>query len=232
MSVQFENLEIRQGNFCLKADLEIRAQASVAVMGPSGAGKSTLLSALAGFVTPDKGRIIIDGLDVTQLTPAKRPLSMVFQDNNLFPHLSVEQNVGLGLDPRLKLNGAQKTRVAATLERVGLRELATRKPAALSGGQQSRVALARALLRGRPVLLLDEPFAALGPALRYEMLDLVAEIVAQEHMTLLMITHEPRDAARIADEIVLVADGQANMPAPVDETLSNPPKALRDYLGA
>lgn len=204
--------------------------ARVAVIGPSGAGKSTLLMALAGFV-PHGGRILWQGGDIGALPPGDRPLSILFQDQNLFPHLSVAQNLGLGLSPRLRLTPADHRRIAATLERVGLDGLGARKPGQLSGGQMGRAALARALLRARPILLLDEPFAALGPALKAEMLDLVAETATETGATVLMVTHDPADAQRFAGRTVLVADGIAQGPQPTAELFANPPPALQAYLG-
>jgi thiamine transport system ATP-binding protein len=117
------------------------------------------------------------------------------------------------------------------LDRVGLKGMESRKPAALSGGQQSRVALARVLVQARDILLLDEPFAALGPALKAEMLDLVAELAQESGATLLMVSHDPGDARRIADQVVLVAEGVAQAPQPTAELLDNPPPALKAYLG-
>lgn len=204
--------------------------ARVAVIGPSGAGKSTLLMALAGFV-PHGGQILWQGVDIDSLPPGDRPLSILFQDQNLFPHLSVAQNLGLGLSPRLRLTPADHRRIAATLERVGLDGLGARKPGQLSGGQMGRAALARALLRARPILLLDEPFAALGPALKAEMLDLVAETATETGATVLMVTHDPADAQRFAGLTVLVADGIAQAPQPTAELFANPPPALQAYLG-
>ena len=156
---------------------------------------------------------------------------MLFQDGNLFPHLSVRDNVGLGVAPNLRLDSAAWARVDAALARVGLDGLGGRKPSSLSGGQQSRAALARALVQAKPLLLLDEPFAALGPALKDDMLDLVAELVDETGTTLMMVTHDPGDAARIADDIVLVADGTAHGPQPAADMLKNPPPALKAYLG-
>ena len=156
---------------------------------------------------------------------------MLFQDGNLFPHLDVAQNVGLGIRPDLKLDAAERARVAEAIARVGLEGLAGRKPAALSGGQQSRAALARVLVQNRPLLLLDEPFAALGPALKVEMLDLVAALVRDAGATLLMVSHDPADARRIADEVILVEAGRAHPPQPTAALLDNPPPALRAYLG-
>jgi thiamine transport system ATP-binding protein len=229
--LKLENCLIENGGFQLRADLTIARGSRVAVIGPSGAGKSTLIEALAGFRPLVDGAIHWNGTSLAQVEPGKRPVAMLFQDGNLFPHLSVAQNVGLGIRANLRLDAAQQTQVQAALARVGLEGLADRKPAALSGGQQSRVALARVLVQGRDLLLLDEPFAALGPALKAEMLDLVAELVAESGATLLMVSHDPSDARRIADQVVLVAEGQAHPPMETASLLDNPPPALKAYLG-
>ncbi|SDW82046.1 ATP-binding cassette domain-containing protein [Litoreibacter albidus] len=227
----FENVEIVQGDFALKAALSVPAGAKVSVIGPSGAGKSTLLSALAGFVPITAGRILWQGRDISNVVPAERPLAMVFQDSNLFPHLTVAQNVGLGLKPSLKLSARETDRVRDALARVGLSGMGARKPAALSGGQQSRVALARVLLRDKPIMVLDEPFAALGPALRAEMLALMDEIARERGLTVLMVTHDPKDARQLDGSTTLVADGIAHAPVPTGPFLDAPPDVLRDYLG-
>lgn len=232
MGLRLDDILVRLGDFTLAADFAVPDRALVSVLGPSGAGKSTLLSTIAGFVRPERGRILFDGRDITDLEPGARPVSILFQDANLFPHLTAAQNVGLGLRPDLRLGPEDWRKVDEALARVGLAGLGGRRPAELSGGQQGRVALARALLRRRPLLLLDEPFSALGPALRAEMLDLVAEIAREAGSTLLMVSHDPRDAARIGGLAILVADGRAAPPAPVEALLANPPEALRRYLGA
>src|SRR5690606_25612104 len=126
----------------------------VAVMGPSGSGKSTLLNLVAGFETPASGAVLIGGDDVSRRPPPARPVSMVFQENNLFAHLDVAQNVGLGRSPSLRLSAEDRTDVAAALARTGLAGKEARLPAELSGGERQRVALSRALVRDRPVLLL------------------------------------------------------------------------------
>jgi thiamine transport system ATP-binding protein len=229
--LRLESCRISNGGFDLSADLQVERGRRVAVIGPSGAGKTTLIEAIAGFRPVTSGRVVWDGVDITDLHPGKRPVAMLFQDGNLFPHLSIEQNVGLGLRPDLLLDPAQQAQVTQALKRVGLDGMNKRKPAALSGGQQSRVALARVLVQGRDLLLLDEPFAALGPALKAEMLDLVAELAEETGATLLMVSHDPGDARRIADQVVLVADGKAHPPMATTELLDNPPPALRAYLG-
>ena len=226
-----DRLIIRQTDFCLMADLKVPAGSLTAVIGPSGAGKSTLLGAIAGFVPPTSGRILWNGHDMAGLAPGKRPLSILFQDQNLFPHLTVADNLGLGLRPDLRLAAADHARVTQALARVDLAGTEARKPGTLSGGQQSRVALARVLLRARPLLLLDEPFAALGPALKAEMLDLVRDIAGENGTTVLMVSHDPADARRIADQAIIVADGRADPPQSTGALFANPPPALAAYLG-
>ncbi len=169
-----ETAQITQGSFTLHADLTLAPAQTYAVIGPSGAGKSTLLGALCGFMSAQYWQAAVAGHRHHPSAPGARPMTMLFQDNNLFPHLSVMQNVGLGLRPDLRLSTAEQTRVHEALDRVGLRGWLPANLPSLSGGQQSRVALARVLVQARPLVLLDEPFAALGPALRNDMLDLVA----------------------------------------------------------
>jgi thiamine transport system ATP-binding protein len=229
--LQLERVAIVQGDWRLDADFVLERGSATAVIGPSGGGKSTLLAAIAGFVEVTVGRIAWQGRNLTDLAPAERPVTLLFQEHNLFAHLTAAQNVGLGLRPNLRLSREEREAVEAALEEVGLAGLGPRLPGQLSGGQRQRVALARALLRDRPVLMLDEPFAALGPALRAEMLDLVDRIRAEQGATLLMVTHDPADARRIAPQTVLVADGRAEGPLPTEALLADPPPALRDYLG-
>lgn len=231
MSITLDKLVLRRGNFRLSADFVIEEGHKIALLGPSGGGKSTLLSAIAGFLEQEAGHIYYNGQDITDLPPADRPVTLLFQDHNLFPHLSVEKNIALGVRPNLRLTAEEQQRVRDALARVGLQAHGKKMPSELSGGQQQRVALARALLRDKPVLCLDEPFAALGPALKREMLDLVAEIVNSTDMTLLMVTHEPDDARYIADQTVLIADGVAHAPVATSELFANPPETLRRYLG-
>lgn len=226
-----ENLVLQQDTFSLRADITFERGQVVALIGPSGAGKSTLLAGIAGFLGPASGRLMWADVDLTDAAPGERPVSMLFQDNNLFPHLTAAQNVGLGLRPDLRLRGKEQEQVMAALADVGLKGLGDRKPNALSGGQQSRVALARVLVADRPIVLLDEPFAALGPALKDEMLDLVKAKLAAVGKTVIMVTHDPADARRIADMVALVDDGQVQSPVMTQMLFDNPPAALKAYLG-
>jgi len=229
--LELDRLVITQDDFRLTADFAVDRGARVAVVGPSCAGKSTLLSVISGFFPPESGRILWEGQDITAAPPGARPLSILFQDQNLFPHLTVAQNVGLGLRPDLRLTAEDRALVADALARTGLQGLGERRPGTLSGGQQSRVALARVLLRARPLMLLDEPFAALGPALKAEMLDLVAEIAGETGATVLMVSHDPDDALRFSGQTVLVADGVAHAPRPTAALFADPPPELAAYLG-
>ena len=229
--LSLEHCVIENGKFSLQADFSVQTGTSVAIVGPSGAGKSTLLEAIAGFRDLKQGQILWNGDRISDLSPGKRPLAMLFQDGNLFPHLTVEQNIALGIRPNGRLTSGEKAKIQTALQRVALAGLEGRKPAQLSGGQQSRVALARVLVQRRQLLLLDEPFAALGPALKAEMLDLVQGLLAETGTTLLMVSHDPQDARRIAGQTILVADETALPPAETAQLFDNPPPSLRDYLG-
>ena len=229
--LKFLRIELAQGSFHLSANLSVQTQAITAIIGPSGGGKSTLLSAVAGFLNPVSGSLIWGETDITDLSPSDRPVSILFQDNNLFPHLTIADNIGLALHPNLRLDADDKGRIADVLTEVGLDGLGERRPSALSGGQQSRAALARILLADRDIVLLDEPFAALGPGLKADMLTLVQTKVAAAGKTVLMVTHDPKDALEIADQVVLVSDGQAHAPVDTKAMFSDPPDALKEYLG-
>ncbi|AXY02019.1 thiamine ABC transporter ATP-binding protein [Vibrio alfacsensis] len=189
-------------------ELEIKRGQIVSLMGPSGAGKSTLLALVAGFIKPDQGNILVNGESVLGKAPFLRPFSMLFQEHNLFAHLSVRENIGLGLHPGLKLTIDQKLLVEQAAEQVGVAEYLDRLPEHLSGGQRQRVALARCFVQPHPMWLLDEPFSALDPVLREEMLALVKQLAAERSITVLMVTHHLSDARAIASHFAFVADGQ------------------------
>jgi thiamine transport system ATP-binding protein len=214
-------------------DVDIPPAVVTVVMGASGSGKSTLLDLVAGFRQPQGGRILIAGVDVTALPPDRRPVSMIFQENNLFAHLDVARNVGLGRSPSLRLSKADHEAVAQALARVGLAGKERRLPRELSGGERQRVAIARVLVRDRPVLLMDEPFAALGPALRDDMLDLIAALQAERGLTVVLVTHHPDDARRIAGHMVFLEDGRVAAAGPAAAFFTEGgPEAFRRYIGA
>ena len=223
-----ERIVFRRDDFVLHADGSVEGSGVVAVIGPSGGGKSTLMSLIAGFGLPDEGRVCWNGTDMTELAPGQRPVAVLFQDNNLFPHLDAATNVALGASPRARPLPDARARAAEALSAVGLDGMGARMPGELSGGQQSRVALARALLTDRPVVLMDEAFSALGPALRLEMLTLVKSLLADK--TVLMVTHDPEDARRVARQTMFMEDGQLGPAEDTDDLFANPHDALARYL--
>jgi thiamine transport system ATP-binding protein len=230
--VDLDDVTFQYEDMRMRFDLHVEDGECLAVIGPSGAGKSTLLALIAGFERADSGRIRIDGEDVTRQHPSVRPVTMLFQDHNLFSHLDAAANVGLGIHPGLRLTTADRERVEAALTQVGLAGLAQRLPSQLSGGERQRVALARSLVRDRPVLLLDEPFAALGPALRREMLDLVRALQADRKLTVLLVSHQPEDALYAATRTAFVYDGQVLQVGATRDLLDGAAGVeLRAYLG-
>jgi thiamine transport system ATP-binding protein len=189
-------------------DAHILRESFTLITGPSGAGKSTLLNLIAGFITPSSGRIELMGRDVTSAPPSERPIAILFQDNNLFPHLNVEQNIALGIRPNLKLTVIEKTTLHDALSWVGLADKAKRLPVHLSGGEQQRVAIARILVQNKPIVLLDEPFASLGPSLRKEMIELLKTVQNKKKLTILAVTHHPNEWKNSADHFLFVNEGQ------------------------
>ncbi len=185
-------------------DLSIKQGEKVAIIGASGAGKSTLLNLIAGFLFADSGEIWLNGDNHSQSKPHQRPISMLFQAHNLFNHLTVEENIGLGIQPNLKLSNSEKKQIIDIAQQVGLTDMLTKKPEQLSGGQQQRVALARCLLRDKPILLLDEPFSALDKNLRQEMLALLAQLCKKKNLTLLIVTHQVEEIEQFVDRIIRV----------------------------
>lgn len=218
--IRLTHLNYRYQQQTLHFSLHAAAGERIAILGPSGAGKSTLLSLIAGFLMPHSGELYLNGADCRRVPPSQRPVSMLFQDNNLFAHLTVAQNLGLGLDPGLRLNGPQRRQLDDIAEQVGIRDYLARLPAQLSGGQRQRAALARCLLRRQPILLLDEPFSALDPTLRAEMLTLLDDICRQQQLTLLMVSHNLDDAARIAPRTLVIDGGHITDDRPTSALLA------------
>ncbi len=209
------DVRLRLGTHDFRFDCDLPQGSIIVVTGPSGAGKSTFLNLLAGFETPDHGRIFLDGRDVTALHPSERPVSLVFQDNNLFAHLDLFTNIGLGISPSMRLTGEDKRRISDALGRVGLSGYERRMPGTLSGGERQRAAFARALVRERPVLLLDEPFAALDPGLRAEMAELLTQLHRETKNTVLIVSHDPNEVRRLADHALFIDGGEIRLSAPI-----------------
>ena len=210
--LKVEQLSVKLGALQFAFDLAVGRGECLAILGESGSGKSTLLNLLGGFLPSEAGKVTLDGEDFTQQPPDQRPVTTLFQDNNLFTHLSVRDNLGLGIDPGLKLTAKEWQRVDAQLEAVGLAALAKRKPGQLSGGQAQRVALARSLLRDKPVLLLDEPFSALDEATRAQMLMLTDDVIRQHQLCCVLVTHNREDAVSLKAQLRYLQDGRLQEP--------------------
>jgi iron(III) transport system ATP-binding protein len=189
-------------------DLEIADGELFFLLGPSGCGKTTLLRCLGGFETPTSGRILLGGRDVTQIPPHRRDTAMVFQGYALWPHMTVAQNVGFGLENRGVAKDERDRRVAQALRTVQIPELAHRRPNELSGGQQQRVALARTLVVEPGCLLLDEPLANLDAKLRRDMRAEIRRICKEANLTGVYVTHDRQEALSMADRIAVLKDGK------------------------
>lgn len=214
------NLHIHRGEF-------------FSILGPSGCGKTTTLRMIAGFDAPDRGRLLIDGRDVTALRPYERPVNLVFQSYALFPHLSVFKNVAFGLEmERLKKPEIQ-VRVTEALDLVQMGEFASRMPSQLSGGQQQRVALARAIVKRPPVLLLDEPIGALDLKLRTEMQFELKRLQRQLGITFIYVTHDQAEALAMSDRIAVFNLGQIEQVGTPEEIYMTPcNQFVADFIGA
>jgi molybdate transport system ATP-binding protein len=215
-------VRLRRERLDLDVDLEVADAEVLAVLGPNGAGKSTLLRVLAGLLTPDDARVVVDGQvwdDAALHLPAyRRPLGMVFQDHLLFPHLTVTDNVAFGLRARGVRKHPARAAATAWLARVGIDDLGSRRPGALSGGQAQRAALARALVGNPALLLLDEPLSALDARTRLTVRAELRRHLAAYRGSTVLVTHDPVDAMALADRVVVVEDGavvQAGTPGDV-----------------
>jgi thiamine transport system ATP-binding protein len=187
--------------------LEAKAGEVVGILGASGSGKSTLLDLIAGFLPPQSGSIRLGGNPIDTLPPEKRPVTILFQHHNLFEHLTAEQNLLIGLHGNTRGTSEEHAHARAVLDELGIADQADKVVTQLSGGQQQRVALGRALLRDRPILLLDEPFTGLDPATRADVLHLVRTLTTERKLHTLMVTHDRSDCDAIADRVYHMKEG-------------------------
>jgi len=233
--LKIENVGLRYGDVVALDDinLNIDAREFVALLGPSGCGKTSLLRSIAGFNSPQKGRIVLKGKDVVDLQPRQRNIGIVFQDYALFPHMTVRKNVGFGLECRRMSAGEIEARSMAALDKVRLAELADRRPKELSGGQQQRVALARAIAFEPSLLLLDEPLGALDKQLRSRMQFELKELQRSLGITAIFVTHDQDEAVAMADRIVVMRDGRVQQVATPSALFARPATAwVAEFIDA
>jgi thiamine transport system ATP-binding protein len=224
------NFSLKESYLTISTNISLEPEKIYAVVGPSGAGKSTFLNLISGFASISSGSIIWNEQEISHLPPAKRSVSILFQDNNLFPHLSVWRNLALAVTHWPKISRDHEEKLKAVMSEVGILGLENRKPSQLSGGQQSRVALARVLLQKNKILLLDEPFSALGPSLKDQMLELIKKIAKNKKLLVLMVTHEPADAKKVASQTLVVKDKKVHPPLITEKALDPINGPLADYL--
>lgn len=214
-SIQLVNVAKRWGDTAALEgiSLDIAAGSFCVLLGPSGCGKSTTLRIIAGLETASSGQVLIDGRDVTLLSPAQRSIGMVFQNYALFPHLSVADNITFGLSVRKVPAAERSQRLAGTADLLGLAALLDRKPSQLSGGQQQRVALGRALVSQARVCLMDEPLSNLDAQLRQEMRTELRQLQQRLGLTVVYVTHDQAEAMSMADQVVLLNKGRIEQAA-------------------
>jgi sn-glycerol 3-phosphate transport system ATP-binding protein len=222
--IVLEKVTKRFGRVTAVDDVSFRAESGkfVVLLGPSGCGKSTVLRLIAGLEEPTAGRILIDGRDVTRMSPEKRRVSMVFQSYALFPHLTVAENIVFGLKVRRLPEGERNARLARVSELVGLGELLERKPQQLSGGQRQRVALARAIIAENRICLMDEPLSNLDAQLRHGMRVEIRALQQRLGMTVVYVTHDQVEAMSMADRVVLIREGRIEQEGSPEELYARP----------
>lgn len=233
-TLRFDQVTKRFGDFLAvdRLSLEIPAGETFSLLGPSGCGKTTLLRMAAGFERPDEGRILLDGIDITDLPPERRPLNTVFQSYALFPHLSVRDNIAFGLKLARRSRQDVETETKRMLELTDLVAHGEKKPALLSGGQKQRVAIARALINKPSVLLLDEPLAALDLKLRQRLLMELDTIHDEVGITFLYVTHDQNEAMSISDHIAVMNEGKIEQQGTPREIYESPRTAfVASFIG-
>ncbi len=231
--ITLENLHVRCGDFHLEEiSLQIEENEFFILMGPSGSGKTILLETLAGLITPQQGRIVVADRDITALPPEQRDISLVYQDYALFPHLSVVENIRYGLNFRQRDRRAGEQRIGRLLELLNLTSLRDRSPETLSGGEQQRVAMARALVIEPQILLLDEPLSALDPRLREEFRLLLKQLQQQTAVTILMVTHDFSEALALGGRGAVMNRGRIEQTGSLEDLFQRPRSTrVADFVG-
>ena len=206
MFLSANKCQIKNGEFSVQCDFSVEIGNHLSLFGPSGSGKSSVLLGLAGFLPIIDGDLIYDDKSISKMEPKDRPFDLLFQENNLFPHLTVSRNILLGLGAKAKMDLQNSRIVNEILDLVGLYKERNRLPQDISGGQRSRAAIARSLIRKKPILLLDEPFAALDFELKNEILALLLCITRKNNLSIILVSHDPRDVQYLGGDVVLFSE--------------------------
>lgn len=232
--LRVEDMHIDLGNFSLKGvSLEFERGEYLSVMGPTGAGKTILLECIIGFYRPARGRVFLDGRDITDDPPEKRRIGIVYQDYALLPHKDAFKNIEYGLKKVDPDKASRRAKVLAMAESLHIEHVLHRKPATLSGGEQQRVALARALVVEPRLLLMDEPLSALDSQTRQATRSLLRRIMRDRDVTVLHITHDMDDVWALADKLAILRNGRMEQIAPVGDVFNRPCNGfVADFVGA
>ena len=206
MFLNASKCQIKNGAFSVQCDFSIEIGNHLSLFGPSGSGKSSVLLGLAGFLPIINGDLIYDDKSISKSEPKDRPFDLLFQENNLFPHLTVSRNILLGLGAKAKMDSQNSHIVNEILDLVGLYKEKNRLPENISGGQRSRTAIARSLIRKKPILLLDEPFSALDFELKNEILALLLRVSRKNNLSIILVSHDPRDVQYLGGDVVLFSE--------------------------
>ena len=206
MFLSANKCQIKNGEFSVQCDFSVEIGNHLSLFGPSGSGKSSVLLGLAGFLPIINGDLVYDDKSISKIEPKDRPFDLIFQENNLFPHLTVSRNILLGLGAKAKMDLQNSRIVNEILDLVGLYKERNRLPQDISGGQRSRAAIARSLIRKKPILLLDEPFAALDFELKNEILALLLRVTRKNNLSIILVSHDPRDVQYLGGDVVLFSE--------------------------
>ena len=206
MFLNASKCQIKNGAFSVQCDFSMEIGNHLSLFGPSGSGKSSVLLGLAGFLPIINGDLIYDDKSISKSEPKDRPFDLLFQENNLFPHLTVSRNILLGLGAKAKMDSQNSHIVNEILDLVGLYKEKNRLPENISGGQRSRTAIARSLIRKKPILLLDEPFAALDFELKNEIIALLLRVSRKNNLSIILVSHDPRDVQYLGGDVVLFSE--------------------------